>query len=450
MEAGGYADEAFEVSSQPETATVSPQFEGANVCRAAAISTMLGGDRAAIAELAEPLGELGFADRLRSGEVADIDVDPYESLGDLWPELGREGAGSRIGLWQSLNDEGDPRAAVAFLVAVLGSPLERESAAAAAALWRQLAQIDRERLWRYARRPRWWFLRAELGLEERGWPWLRIPWFPGEDLGSGDKLEAEAIEWDPDAWTEFYRRAIPRRGDRDENLLLVDFLVRIRLAQALRSPDPITRALAAAIFPPADDPNGAAPDASDVAPARVGTGVSTLIHGTWGWKGDWWRPRPGSFHEFILDNHRENLYTEGARFSWSGAYSRGDREQAAIDFYDWATSKVALGGLETVFAHSYGGEVAARAITRGAPVNELVLLSVPVTRPVQAVARSGLRIVDVRLNFDPVLGLARKRQRLKKAINTTEVVLRRWRLSHSATHQPHVWLKEKVAERGQV
>lgn len=175
-----------------------------------------------------------------------------------------------------------------------------------------------------------------------------------------------------------------------------------------------------------------------------------MIHGTWAWKGDWWRPRPGSFHEFILHNHRENLYAEGARFSWSGAYSRSDREQAGIDFYDWATSKVAPGGVETVFAHSYGGEVAARAITRGAPVAELVLLSVPVTRPIHAVAQSGLRIVDVRLNFDAVLGLARKRQRLKKSTTTTEVILRRWRLSHSATHQPQIWREEDVAKRGEI
>jgi hypothetical protein len=153
VEASGGAEVGFEVSSDPETAAASPQFEGANVCRAAAISTILGRDRVATIGLAEPLAELGFDDRLRTGEIAGLDIDPFESFGDLWPGLDR--AEPRIDLWQRLNNEGDPQAALAFLVAVLGSPLERESAAAAAALWRAIVAIDRERLWRYARRARW-------------------------------------------------------------------------------------------------------------------------------------------------------------------------------------------------------------------------------------------------------------------------------------------------------
>jgi hypothetical protein len=256
------------------------------------------------------------------------------------------------------------------------------------------------------------------------------------------------------AWTELYGRAaesrrIQRGRDRDETVLLVGLLVRTRLSLALRSRDRVTRTLAAATFPPPDEPDGVAPTISEPT-SRHGSVVSTMIHGTWAWKGDWWRPRPGSFHEFIHNNHRRNLYAGGARFSWSGAYRRGDREQAAIDFCEWSTSEVAPGGVQTVFAHSYGGEVAARAVTRGAPVDELVLLSVPVTGPVDTVARSGLRVIDVRLAFDPVLALARKRQRLEGATNATEVILRRWRLDHGASHQTDIWHTERVAERGQL
>jgi hypothetical protein len=270
------------------------------------------------------------------------------------------------------------------------------------------------------------------------------------DPGEAAVLDVEPIEWDPERWTEFYRRLSRPRGDRDEIVLLIDLLVRVRLAQALRSPDQTTRSLAMTVFSPPDWGDRARPPSVEPR-SRHGARVSTMVHGTWAWKGNWWRPRPGSFHSFIRENHRDNLYAGGARYSWSGAYRRSDREQAALDFYDWATSEeVAPAGVQTVFAHSYGGEIAARAVSAGAPAEEIVLLSVPVTGPVRAVAESGLRVVDVRLAFDPVLALARKRQRLPTSVNVTQVLLTRWRLDHSASHQPSIWLDEAVAERGGV
>ncbi|WP_353963152.1 alpha/beta hydrolase [Streptomyces sp. NBC_01142] len=130
-------------------------------------------------------------------------------------------------------------------------------------------------------------------------------------------------------------------------------------------------------------------------------------------------------------------------------YRKSHRRKAAEDFRDWADD-VAPSGLQTVFAHSYGGEVAARAIRNGTRLRELVLLSAPATRHVKAAAAtSGLRVVDVRLRFDPVLVLARTRQKIQHP-NVTPVVLRDWRLGHSATHKRHVWLKEDVARLGQI
>jgi hypothetical protein len=64
MEASGGADEVFEVSADAETVAAKQRFEGANVCRAAAISAMLGGHGVAVADVAEPLGELGFDARM--------------------------------------------------------------------------------------------------------------------------------------------------------------------------------------------------------------------------------------------------------------------------------------------------------------------------------------------------------------------------------------------------
>jgi len=224
-----------------------------------------------------------------------------------------------------------------------------------------------------------------------------------------------------------------------------------RLGRGLRSPDPITRSLAMAAFPPQPDEVGdVGPPAEAIATAPGALVVSTMIHGTWGWKGDWWRPR-SDFHEFILRNHRPGLYSRGTKFSWSGAYSARQREQAATDFGEWAYD-VAPHGLQSVFAHSYGGDVAARAVITSASVAELVLLSVPVTSHVGAAAEANLRIVDVRLRFDPVLALGRLRQRIRQRLrprpNVTEVLLDRWCYDHGATHREDVWREEDIARRG--
>ena len=127
-----------------------------------------------------------------------------------------------------------------------------------------------------------------------------------------------------------------------------------------------------------------------------------------------------------------------------------ERIRAAADFCDWAYD-VAPHGLQTVFGHSYGGEVAARAVLCGARVNELVLLSVPVTTWVDLALPWTPRVIDVRLRFDPILGLAQTRQRIAHPRpNTTTVLLRQWRYSHGATHEEQVWQAEDIARRGQL
>lgn len=66
-----------------------------------------------------------------------------------------------------------------------------------------------------------------------------------------------------------------------------------------------------------------------------------------------------------------------------------------------------------------------------------------------AASDPNLRIVDVRLNFDPVLAIACARQRIRPPRpNVTEVILTAWRLDHGATHRESVWNSENVAARG--
>ncbi|MFD0275651.1 hypothetical protein ACFVHB_17350 [Kitasatospora sp. NPDC127111] len=430
-------DETFEVHAEPESAEQRPEYEGVNVCRVAALSTMFGGDSQAVGALSDELGSIGFSQALYSGES----VWRGSTEGDFSPNIGTLRLdGSRVWLWQYLNETAHPVAATTFLVSVLGSELERESTAAAAALWRKTAEVGSRRM-------------NTSGLL----PGLPIP----DDLArwalSGlvdfdqDTTEAAVIPWDPQRWRQIYdlgMRQFPASGTQ---IVAIALLAQWRLSLALRSPDPTTRSLAMAAFFPTEQASSAEP-LPPVAPGAnapaITSLVSTMIHGTWGWKGDWWFPGQGGFHKFILDKHRPNLYQRaGTAFGWSGAYRPSQRKLAAARFHEWAT-EVAPMGLQTIFGHSYGSEIAARTAMVGTKVSQLVLLSSPVTPQVDAVAATNLPVVDVRLPFDPILGLARSRQRLTPLPNITQVLLSKWRLDHGATHKEAVWEHENVAQRG--
>ena len=134
-------------------------------------------------------------------------------------------------------------------------------------------------------------------------------------------------------------------------------------------------------------------------------------------------------------------------FDWSGSLKEGHRVHAADKFRKWAAHE-ARAGLHTVFAHSYGAEVVARAMTGGTRVDELVMLSAPVTRPIIDAAFAAVGVIDVRLRLDPVLVAAsaysgafrrRVRQRMPTMPNVHTYVLPFWTVSHGATHDATVW-----------
>lgn len=441
--------ETFEVSASPDTVGESGQFQGANVCRVAMLSTRFADDRDAIEPLRAEFRDLGFSDRVISTELRWGDRDQREMFSNL--PTSPDDDTYRLRSWAALNESGARQDAARFLVAVLGSSLERESAAAAAALWHQLDGTRRGQIPSGPRLWRLWDRLFDLDLD----PWFPLPdgrWL-WPDLDGSQIVEEDrpSLEWDPGQWGEIFRRVSARFGDPYADPLLVLVLVGWRLRRAMRSADPVTVSLAMAAFQPsgAGDVPGAGPPPPGRQTAPGPLVVSTMIHGTWGWKGDWWRPR-SAFHDFILRNHRPNLYSRGAKYSWSGALSETQRIQAASDFNDWSYD-VAPHGLQSVFAHSYGGEVAARAVLCGARVSELVLLSTPVTAWVELAIPWTPRVVDVRLRFDPVLGLAQTRQRLlNPGPNTTVVVLGKWRYGHGATHDESVWHDEDIARRGRL
>jgi pimeloyl-ACP methyl ester carboxylesterase len=419
-ELGGFGgDEAFVPRADVLSAGGGPEVESTNVCRAAALAMMLRFNSAEVVQpLTQPLGELGFAlDAI--GGLGNDDLLANRLTGDWFAELGADLAAEELRrrTWESLNQDVDPNAAVQFLIGVLGSSLERETAAAAAALWQIFAGV----------------LAPET-------------WLAADDLVgvSARQLLGDGRDWDPDAWQSLFTLVVPggRTDSLIERLNAVRFLVLVRLRVARESADPVTRSLALAVRMSSLDALGWAPSGSSIPTPPGALVVSTMVHGTWGWKGDWWRPK-GGFHQFIASDHRPNLYGRGARFSWSGAYSQKHRIIAAEDLVEWA-QEVAPNGLQTVFAHSYGGEVAAMAAMAGATTQELVLLSVPGTGYVNAAASSVNRVIDVRMPFDIVLAIANTPQRLAPASNLTEVLLP-WYLMHTASHNENVWLSEDVA-----
>lgn len=438
-------DETFEVSDSPESATATPDNEGMNVCRVAAISIMLGGDGDGIRDLADELAALGFPPSLVFGDFGWEGGDLLELLDSL--EEQQDVYESRVVAWRTLQETGRMDAALAFVVAVLGSGLERESAVAAAVLSRLIGPVTGLVFPRFWAWPPDWPNVYDLGIPD----WPELLWWggPGGEPFVSDNEEELRYEvpWRPDAWSLLYRSAMAGSGSARRTAAVLELLVRVRLGLALRSADPITRSLARSALL-ASAAATVPPSGSTTAPV-AGAVVSTMIHGTWGWKGDWWRPRPGSFHDFILNTHRRNLYKEGARFSWSGAYSASERALAAADFCDWANDR-ARPGLQTVLAHSYGGEIAARSRIAGAAIDQIILLSSPANAYVRTAANDpAVHTVDVRLRFDPVLASARVRQRIRPLPpNVTEVILAKWRLDHGATHKQSVWLAENVASRG--
>jgi pimeloyl-ACP methyl ester carboxylesterase len=132
---------------------------------------------------------------------------------------------------------------------------------------------------------------------------------------------------------------------------------------------------------------------------------------------------------------RQDLYADGAAFSWSGAYKTKHRELAAERFALWGAD-VARGRLRTVFAHSYGGLVALNATAYGLRVDEVVLLSTPVENvPIEW--RNVGRAVSLRIHMDLVLLAARRRQKFTE--NVDEHYLPGWFWSHADSHDPEVW-----------
>ena len=189
----------------------------------------------------------------------------------------------------------------------------------------------------------------------------------------------------------------------------------------------------------------ASADVSVEVPEDVNSGpedsLSTMVHGTHAYIGNWWYPG-GDFHTHAKAHLRPDLYSGGQAYSWSGRYRAKDRAVAAERLARWA-DEARPGGLNAVFAHSYGGVIALHATTFGLRMQDAVLLSVP-AESVAIEWRNIKRARSLRIHFDLVLLAARRRQRFTE--NVEEYYLPKWFRQHADSHSPTIWREFKSAE----
>ena len=443
--------ETYQLYKTPETVVPEVEYEGTNASRFAVLAT-IGPDAFSSqpAEVSNSLNRFGFNPELTPVDYDDAGEQQYMDADSLITKYGRDWDPTevRVLAWNALNEEGDRSARLALLAAGLSSSLERESVVAATAILTSVTPIAPLRP-----SPGW-----------KGWPFrfvdrtidtYRFGGLSDEIDGNlDDQDDAYAFRpWDGEGWAKYctfwLRDVLPER-DASSLIAALRFFAHLRVDIAKRSRDPIVRELSQAVDLYQSD---------GVADAQVTEAIrsvelsqdcqSTMVHGTWGWRGDWWYPG-GDLHGYIQSRFRSDLYDGGREFSWSGALSRNQRAIGGKRFKRWVNSTSGPDGLRTVFAHSYGGEIVARAVNEGASIDEVVLLSAPIHRHHVQMLDRVRRVVDVRLAFDIVLTGARANQRLPGRNNVVEhlVDLPLW--SHSATHSPEVWEDESIAVRVQL
>ena len=217
------------------------------------------------------------------------------------------------------------------------------------------------------------------------------------------------------------------------------------LVQGVQSEDELERELAAtglARYAPA---HPALRRFARVRPARrVSKPPETLmlVHGTWATEQPWYQPG-GDFHTFVK-GLRNDLYGLPDFFRWSGDWSDSGRDAGAVSLQQWVAKRNEQ-GLD-LMGHSHGANVILKATTLGLRVGKAILLSCPVhvDKYFPNFANLTTPVHSVRVHADLVILADGGGQRFRHP-DIRETVLPIW-FDHSASHDPQVWQKHKVAQ----
>jgi hypothetical protein len=187
----------------------------------------------------------------------------------------------------------------------------------------------------------------------------------------------------------------------------------------------------------------------DIAPrqkrsrARFEAHTSITVHGTWArLRSDWWKPNTGAknLHQYLLENVSRDLYAGKYYFRWDGRYAGGARQGGAEDLQKWC-KKAKVRTLDTIYAHSHGGNVVLDAALRGTQGRLLVLMGVPsLKRSLSDWSRIKTnikRIVALHSKLDIVILADRSRLRFPDDVRQIPIP-RRW-FSHGVILRPATW-----------
>lgn len=191
--------------------------------------------------------------------------------------------------------------------------------------------------------------------------------------------------------------------------------------------------------------------------------LSIGVHGTFSRRGASPMIPSHRFYKSLRQNVTPSMYPVArGHFRWTSRYNAADRAQAADDLQRWTHAAGNRTRLDTVYAHSHGGNVVLEALSRQLiSVGFLVLLSVPtVRRPESAWARVNAQVgraVSYRAGFDPVIAVDRLAHNIGFRADATEptdgpefpstfdvrqqpaVNTHRFGFSHSGWLDPRVW-----------
>ncbi|MEO6958262.1 MAG: hypothetical protein ABI137_16085 [Antricoccus sp.] len=202
-----------------------------------------------------------------------------------------------------------------------------------------------------------------------------------------------------------------------------------------------------------------------LAPPSVPVGLrptketSIAIHGTWARLAEQRWYAPGSeLHDLILGSCTPTLYDQPDYFRWTGGYSDFERDEGSRDLLAWWHGHVPS-QVDTVYAHSHGGNVALGAAgPLAAAMGLLVLLHTPITprddHEWEQIRSSCPRVLTFRSRCDLVM-LADGRRTGSTLDPSTRLlphrrVLPHWKgrdgwFSHSLFIRPRTWRRWDIA-----